>query len=306
MRPVFADPKVGLVFKRIFGSEAHKDLLIALLNDLLGLSGDRLILSIEYLPTEQVPVITERKLSIVDVKCTDARGTRYVVEMQVLKVEAFEKRLVFNMGKAYAGQLRSGDGYPQLNDVVAVAICNFLLWPEKTQKAYEVGMLSRWRMVDELSGAERLRQMKYVVLELPKYSGGAHPANMVDRWAYFFREAERLTQVPGELSAGAIGAALEVARTANFTAAEWEAYDEAKVAEQDARGVVSQAQQDGFALGRDEGLKEGLKQGLLAAISSVCDLLGLELSAEKQTQLAALSQEQLQAALLRLKQSRTW
>src|SRR4051812_24407979 len=77
VRPVFADPKTDLVFKRIFGTEAHKNLLIALLNDLLGLDAPHRIVDLEYLTPEQVPHLDGHKLSIVDVKCLDAAGTRY-------------------------------------------------------------------------------------------------------------------------------------------------------------------------------------------------------------------------------------
>jgi PD-(D/E)XK nuclease family transposase len=83
MRPVFADPKTDFVFKRIFGSEVHKPLLIELLNDLLELSGDHRIVDLEYLsPAQRVPVV-ELKMSVVDVKCFDQSGRHYVVEMQV-------------------------------------------------------------------------------------------------------------------------------------------------------------------------------------------------------------------------------
>ena len=92
MLPTFADPKTDFVFKRIFGAEAHKDVLIALLNHLLELEGDRCILAVQHLSQEQHVALPELKLSIVDVKCTDASGRRFVVEMQVLKVEGFEKR----------------------------------------------------------------------------------------------------------------------------------------------------------------------------------------------------------------------
>jgi len=92
---VFADPKADFVFKRIFAAEARKPLLIALLNHLLELDGDRRILEVQHLTGEQHVDVAELKLSIVDGKCTDATGRRFVVEMQVLKVEGFEKRVVY-------------------------------------------------------------------------------------------------------------------------------------------------------------------------------------------------------------------
>jgi predicted transposase YdaD len=73
-RPTFADPKTDFVFKRIFGSEQHKDVLVAFLNDMLGLDQAHRIVRVELLSPEQRPAVAELKLSIVDVKCTDVRG----------------------------------------------------------------------------------------------------------------------------------------------------------------------------------------------------------------------------------------
>ncbi len=70
MLPVFADPKTDVVFKRIFGDEARKPLLIALLNDLLELKGTRRIKSVRHFSLEQQVTQPRSKLSIVDVKCT--------------------------------------------------------------------------------------------------------------------------------------------------------------------------------------------------------------------------------------------
>src|SRR5262245_37187523 len=74
MRPTFADPRTDFVFKRIFGPEEHKDVLIPFLNDLLELEGDHRIVDVWPLPADQRPKVAELKLSIVDVKCRDARG----------------------------------------------------------------------------------------------------------------------------------------------------------------------------------------------------------------------------------------
>lgn len=127
MHAVFADPKTDFVFKRIFGSEARKSLLIALLNHLLEFDGERCIVDVQHLTGEQHVDVAELKLSIVDVKCTDTTGRRFVVEMQVLKVEGFEKRVVYNASKAYIMQLHNAEEYPTLCDVFGVTICSFNL-----------------------------------------------------------------------------------------------------------------------------------------------------------------------------------
>jgi predicted transposase/invertase (TIGR01784 family) len=266
MLPTFADPKTDFVFKRIFGAEARRPLLAALLNHLLELEGDRRIVDLQHLPVEQHVDIPELKLSIVDVKCTDATGRRFVVEMQVLKVEGFEKRVVYNASKAYVMQLRNAEGYPALCDVVGVTICNFNLWPEQDlQGRFKVPMLSRWRMQEQHSGERGLPQVQYVFLELPKYEGGDAPETLVDRWAYFFREAKNLDAIPPALSAGPFREALEVARMTSFSPMEWEAYDRAKMAEQDARGAISVARAEGKLEGELEGKRSALRRLLARA-----------------------------------------
>jgi len=264
MLPTFADPKTDFVFKRIFGAEARRPLLAALLNHLLELEGDRRIVDLVHLSGEQHVGIPELKLSIVDVKCTDAAGRRFVVEMQVLKVEGFEKRVVYNASKAYVMQLRNADDYPALCDVVGVTICNFNLWPDTDAGGrYKVPMLSRWRMQEQHGGERGLPQISYVFLELPKYGGGDSPESLVDKWAYFFRETKDLDVVPPALAEQPFREALEVARTATFTPAEWDAYDRAKMAEQDARGALTVARAEGLSQGRLEGRLEGERAGEL-------------------------------------------
>jgi predicted transposase/invertase (TIGR01784 family) len=267
--PVFADPKTDFVFKRIFGAAERKPLLIALLNHLLELEGDHLILDLQHLSLEQHVAIPELKLSIVDVKCTDASGRRFVVEMQVAKVEGLERRIVYNVSKAYVLQLRSAGEYPTLCDVVGVTICNFKLWPTRLKKSgrFKVPMLSRWRMQEQHSGKVGLSQVQYAFLELPKYAAGAEPQTMVDKWAYFFREAKNLNVIPPALAEGPFREALDVARTSSFSPEEWEAYERAKMAEQDARGALAVARDEGHKTGLVEGKLEGKRDTLLRLLS---------------------------------------
>ena len=273
MIPTFADPKTDFVFKRIFGAEAHKPLLIALLNDLLELADESRIVDVQHLALEQHVAVPELKLSIVDVKCTDASGRRFVVEMQVLKVEGFEKRVVYNASKAYVMQLREAAEYPTLCDVVGVTICNFMLWPDKDEAGrFRVPMLSRWRMQEQHCGELGLAQVQYAFLELPKYAAGARPETMVDKWAYFFRETKNLDVVPPPLAERPFRDALDVARTATFRPEEWEAYERAKMAEQDARGALAVAHREGVEL--------GLAQGTAEAILTVLAARGIAVDSE--------------------------
>ena len=293
--PVFGDPKTDFVFQRIFGSDDHKTALLGFLNDILQLDDAHRLSSVMLLPPEQRPRVSELKYSIVDVKCVDARGTTYVVEMQVLNVEAFEKRVVYNVAKAYTNQLSASFTYPELDDVMGVAlleqqmslnpglraaagrgsgspkaawgpgrgriatapeelhpdvigisICDFELWPRNGQSG-GVPMLSRWRMQEQASGVVGLPELQLVFLELPKYTGGDEPRSLVDKWAYFFREAGNLLAIPDALRHPPLLEALEAARTARFTREEWDAYIAAGMAIQNERGALSLARKEGHS-----------------------------------------------------------
>jgi predicted transposase/invertase (TIGR01784 family) len=294
VQAVFADPKTDFVFKRIFGSESRKPLLTALLNNLLELEGSEAIATVEHLPNEQHLESASLKLSIVDVKCTDVSGRKFVVEMQVLKIEGFEKRVVYNASKAYVMQLRNAEDYPKLCDVVGVTICNFTLWDElNADGSYLVPMLSRWRMQEQHSGAKGRSQLQHVFLELPKYAGGDAPDSLVDRWAYFFGEAKNLDVVPPALAQGPVREALEVARSVNFSVDEWQAYERAKMAEQDARGALSVAHREGKAEGIAEGeargeargAAKGEARGKAEAVRMILEARSLLISAEQRVRI---------------------
>jgi hypothetical protein len=163
-------------------------------------------------------------------------------------------------------------------------------------------MLSRWRMQEQHGGAHALSQVQYVFLELPKYEAGDEPQGLIDRWAYFFREAEDFDVVPPVLASPPFSEALEVARIANFTADELEIYDQAKIAEQDARGALSLAERHG----REAGRKEGLAEGLRRAVRSLCSAFGIELDAERKAEIEAMGVPELEALQERLLQDRSW
>src|SRR6185436_6240661 len=204
-------------------------------------------------------------------------------------------------------QIHSGEHYLELSDVVGVTICDFELWPTPPQPGGPpVPMLSRWRMQEQNHGALALSQVQYVFLELPKYTKGAGAETTVELWAHFFRVSESLEVIPPELAEEPFRTALEQARTASFTPAEWDAYDRAKVAEQDARGAVSLAERQGEVRGFARGHEQGLADGLRRSIEEVCELLTIPLDPSRRAEIGALSLERLESLLVRLKRERRW
>jgi len=261
-RVAFADLKNDFVFRRIFA--AHPEILRRLLNDLLERTGERTIASIEYLPSEQLPLVLGAKLSILDVRCKDRTGTTFVVEMQLIHVPGFINRVVYNACKAYVGQLGTGEKYTRLTDVVAISICDFELWPDTTQEARglpPVPMLSRWNMTERNSGNHGLLQVQYAFLELPKLPAERPQTEGADLWAWLFVHAPELAEVPPDWPAGPYRAALELANQATFTQTELDAYRKVFDEIQQVRDLAEAK----WAEGKAEGLAEGLAEGEVKA-----------------------------------------
>jgi len=88
----FISPKNDIAFRKVFGNENKKEILISFLNALLDLPEDRKIMEIDILNPFQVPKIESLKLTILDVRAKDKRGVTFIIEMQVEQVEGYQKR----------------------------------------------------------------------------------------------------------------------------------------------------------------------------------------------------------------------
>ncbi len=265
---VFADLKNDFVFRRIFAT--HPDILRGLLNDLLEREGERTIESIEYLPSEQLPLVVGAKLSILDVRCKDRAGTTFVVEMQLVHMAGFINRVVESACKAYVGQLKQKEKYTQLADVIAISICDFDLWPDAQQDAQKlprVPMLSRWNMREEKSGAPGFLQVQYAFLELPKLPQ-RKPESGAELWAWLFVNARGLTEVPAELPAGPHRQAVELANEATFTQLELDAYEKVMAEIDQAREWGAAREAVGEARGVAMGAARGKAEAVLAFLAA--------------------------------------
>jgi len=285
---VFADLKNDFVFRRIFAT--HPDILRGLLNDLLERRDQDTIESIEYLPSEQLPLVEGAKLSILDVRCKDRAGTTFVVEMQLIHHPGFVNRVVYNACKAYVGQLKAGEWYTKLSDVVAISICDFELWPDAQQQGQNlplVPMLSRWNMTERASQNHGLLQVQYAFLELPKVPEQRPEAPGADLWAWLFVHAPELTEVPPDLSPGPYRDALELANQARFTQEELQAYERVRDEIRQVLEIAAARWAEGLARGKAEGKAEGETTGRIAALLAILTTRGLEVSSAARTRIEA-------------------
>ncbi|WP_265016669.1 Rpn family recombination-promoting nuclease/putative transposase [Wolbachia endosymbiont (group A) of Andrena dorsata] len=185
----FLDPRNDLCFKKIFGTEKNKNILIHFLNDILGFTEINAIQEVEFLSTIMDPEVASDKQSIVDVLCKDSHGNRYIAEMQLARDKGFEKRAQLYAAKAYSRQLDKSGNYIDLKKVFFIAISNCNLLPE------EVGYISTHNIRDIKTNGHYLKDFQFVFIELPKFTKSKveQLESIVDRWLFFFKYAEETT-----------------------------------------------------------------------------------------------------------------
>ncbi|MBA3604338.1 MAG: Rpn family recombination-promoting nuclease/putative transposase [Parachlamydiaceae bacterium] len=184
----YLDPKNYIAFKKKFGTEKNKEILIHFLNDMIVFKENSPIQSVTFLKTIQYPETLVKKTSIVDILCKDEKGNQYIVEMQVAKEKGFEKRAQYYASKAYISQASSGGAYYDLKEVIFLAIADFVMFPQKA--AYK----SDHVILDKQSLENDFKDFSFTFVELPKFNKDIdHLANMTEKWCYFFKHAESIS-----------------------------------------------------------------------------------------------------------------
>jgi len=184
----YLDPKADVVFKKIFGE--HPKLLISFLNALLPLPSSSPIVSLTYLQNEQVPVIPEFKRTIADVKCTDAQGRVFIVEMQMNWTDHFKQRLLFGTSQAFVKQLEKGEEYKFLQPVYGLGIVAEI-YERTTSDWYHHYQLVKKGDVDH---SDVIEHLQLIFIELPKFPiQSADEKRLRVLWLRFLREIDEKT-----------------------------------------------------------------------------------------------------------------
>jgi predicted transposase/invertase (TIGR01784 family) len=264
----FLDPKNDVAFKKIFGSEKNKDILIHFLNDILGFVGSQAIQSVEFLSPLQDPDIAAKKQSIVDVLCRDEKGVKFIVEMQVAKSKGFEKRAQYYAAKAYAQQADKGEEYYDLREIIFIAIADCVLFPNKADYKSDHVIL------DKENYDHDLKDFSFTFIELPKFRKKeiAELETLLEKWCYFFKYAAETQAADLEQLIGGdqiIKRAYEALDQFYWSENELALYeqerkrvrDEAAVLAQKIDDATEKGLQKGLQKGREEGREEGRKEG---------------------------------------------
>jgi predicted transposase/invertase (TIGR01784 family) len=252
---MYLDPTNDIAFKKIFGNENKKEILVNFLNNILEFEGNKKIVSVEIMNPYQAPMIKLLKGSIFDVYCFDARGVKYIVEMQVSNPSLYEKEILHSIAKNNIKQIDVGEKYPELNQVIFLGILNFKMFDHDRY-------LSNHLILDEKSHENNLKDLRFCFIELPKFQKEENKLESVeDKWIYFLKNANKLNKIPEVIREKEIQEAFNVLDKFGWSKEELEEYDAMSIALQDAHGRIEQALMDGEKIGMEKGMERGMKEG---------------------------------------------
>ena len=279
----FLSPRNDVAFKRIFGSDRNKDILVQFLNDMLEFRGEPPIVDVSFLKTIQDPEIAAFKTCIVDVMCKDKQGNQYIVEMQVTNPGDFKERVQHYGFSVYTKQLKVGEKYKTSKPVTLIAITDFPLFPNKKDFKSDHATLDLKTLENDLDG------MFFTFLELPKFKKDiSELETMIDKWAYFFKHAaevdgEDLEKIAADTSV--IKRAYDEIFSFNWTEEQLMAYEDAARREETYYASLDFRYAEGLA----EGKAESEAKLSEAKLEIARNLLALGLEVDKISKASGLS-----------------
>jgi len=259
----FLNPRNDVAFKRLFGTEKNKEILISLLNEVLKKQLHKSIVDVSFLKTYQDPEHIARKQSIVDVLCKDEDNCTYIIEMQVASTGGFEERAQYYASKAYISQMNKGDKYEDLKRVIFLAFTEFSIFPKK--QAYK----SEHITLDKVTQEHDLDRISFTFVDLVKF-GNTHESskieelNLEEKFYYFLQNAESIN--PEELEkltkeSEILDKAFKELNRVYWTEEEIEQYEDQEKGIRDNKAAMVHAIEKGREKGRKEGIQIGEKKG---------------------------------------------
>jgi predicted transposase/invertase (TIGR01784 family) len=253
----FVDPKNDVAFRKIFGDENKKDILISFLNNILEFAGtNKEIMDITITNPYQVPKLKELKETILDIKAVDKRNIHYIIEMQMFHTTAFEKKVLYYVSKAYYQQLNRAEDYPKLNQVIFLGFLNVRLFNENPDYT------TRHLILDEKTNENHFQDFELNFVELPKFTKILEELKDIkDKWIYFVKNVGDMTMIPKEMEEPKeLREAFETANQMSWSKEELDAYDARGIYIQDERGRIEYALEEGEKIGYDKGKHEKARE----------------------------------------------
>ena len=222
-------PRVDIAFKKIFGVEENMDLLISLINSIVGEEDQ--VREVTLLNPYNARNFRQDKLSILDIKAKGVDGKRYNIEIQISDEADYDKRALYYWAKLYTEQLKAGEDYSTLSKAIGIHILNLYSIPQ-VDRYHNV-----FHITEKDTGFRYFKDLELHTIELKKFSKDSHAEladivamvkNSLDMWAAFLTRHDLLNRenLPSELDDPALKKALGVLDVMNFAPEEREAYEE--------------------------------------------------------------------------------
>lgn len=222
------NPRVDLAFKKIFGVEENKDLLISLINSIVSKKDQ--VKEVTLLNPYNPKNFLNDKLSVLDIKAKGENGKMFNIEIQVTDEADYDKRALYYWSKLYEGQLKEGSRYSELNKTIGIHILNFTGITD-TNEYHNV-----FQLRDEKSGLIYFKDMELHTIELNKFAYNAKEElsdivkkvkNSLDIWVAFLTRNDLLNKnkLPKELNNNELKKALNVLEVINLSDEEREEYE---------------------------------------------------------------------------------
>ena len=258
-------PRIDIAFKKIFGVEENKDLLISLINSIV--SEEDQVVDLTLLNPYNNKNFAKDKLSILDVKAKGVDGKLFNIEIQITDDADYDKRALYYWAKLYTEQLQAGSDYGQLSKAIGIHILNFISIPQ-AEKYHNV-----FHIHEKETGVRYFRDLELHTIELKKFSPNSQEGleelvskirASIDIWAAFLTRHELLNKesLPSPLNNPELKKALGVLEVMNFGEEERDAYEERLKWLRVEANTLKKYEEKGRAEGEQIGLEKGEQIGL--------------------------------------------
>jgi predicted transposase/invertase (TIGR01784 family) len=235
----YINPYTDFGFKKLFGEEANKDLLIDFLNQLL--PAKHQITELNFRNVEGIAELSHERKAIFDIHCQTQSGERIIVEMQKAKVNFFKDRSLFYSTFPIREQAKRGEWDFRLAPIYMIAILDFQYDEQEEKQKF----LRSVKLKDQ-DGDVFYDKLNFKFLQMPLFTKGENELEThFDKWIYFLKKLESFDEIPSILQEPIFEKAFGVAEVANMTAEQYEQYQESLLTYIEVKEVVKTAEADG-------------------------------------------------------------
>ena len=249
LKDKYIDPFTDFGFKKLFGEECNKDLLLDFLNELLYKKEGKIV-SLSYLKSEQLGRSEEDRKAIFDLHCENEKGEKFIVEMQKTKQNFFKDRALYYSTFPIVEQAVSGDWNYELKAVYTVAILDFVFEEDKddTEKyRYDV------MLTDIDTHKIFYEKLSFIYLEMPKFNKKVEELkSRFEKWMYVLKNLKRLDRLPEKLREKVFEKIFSVAEIAKLTKEEYNQYVDSLKTYRDWKNSIDTARDEGEVKGKAE------------------------------------------------------